>query len=249
MEELYDKLNKNINELSSIENEISSINLEIYQREISNLKEDKIKELRQYLSNQAKIYKQKEQRFLSVIEENINIYEQQINKIIAAYDMLYIKVFSFMQNARNNQKIALANIVTVTSSDNIENNNLAIACVQKKINYSVIIDECKARLEWCLENIKKDINELFIIKTDKMIVYKENFWNKFMNIIINKLHGKSIFLNVLSNFKNIELKKIENSINVKILDIGAVLAGVTKQMNIAKNQIAIQYEESIKNIA
>lgn len=246
MEELYEKLNKNISELNIIENEIASVQLEIYQREIESLKEDKLKDLIKYFSNQAKIYNQKEEKHTKYIEKNINKYEEQIEKIITAYNMLYIKVFSFMQNARNNQKIALANVVTLTNSENNENKELAIACAQKKLNYAVIIDECKARLDWCLENIKNDINEVFINETNTMVVYKENIWNKFINRLMNKINGKSKFVNLLETYEKVELKNIQINVNYKILNVGAVLNGVTKQMNIAKEQIALQYEQSIR---
>lgn len=35
-----------------------------------------------------------------------------------------------------------------------------IACTQKKLNYTVIIDECKVRIRWCVENVKVSTNDM-----------------------------------------------------------------------------------------
>lgn len=61
-----------------------------------------------------------------------------------------------MWNAMDNSKIAIANIVILTgrlrdeelSDEEIKIQNNIIACAQKKLNYAVIIDECKARIKW-----------------------------------------------------------------------------------------------------
>ena len=195
--ELFEKLNENLENLDNVDKEIGMIELAIYQKTIEQLKNNKINEIRNFFEQQAKIYNQNSKKYEKEIENNIKKYEEQIEKLVNVYDELYINIFKIMQNAKDNEKIAIANIVTLSDrlqkEKNIEQQlqKNIIACIQKKLNYSVIIDECKARIEWCIENVKEDINQIFIIEANQLQLYKENIVSKIRRIIFNKISGKS----------------------------------------------------------
>lgn len=251
---ILEKLNENMQDLDNIENEISMLQLAMYQKNIEKLKDCKINEIREFFEQKSKFYNQKSEKYESEIEKNIKKYKEQLEKLINVYDNLYIYVFKIMQNAINNQKIAIANIVTLKEKIRKEENDeekiqntekIIIACAQKKLNYSVIIDECKARIMWCIENVQADINEIFKNNIYQLEVYENNIFAKMKRMISNKISGKSKFKRFLENYENEYIKDIKTKNDLRILDIISTLKGIMKQMEKVKSQISIKYEEMI----
>lgn len=252
--EIFEKLNENMQNLENVENEISMLQLAIYQKNIEKLKECKMNEIREFFEQQSKFYNQKSEKYEYEIEKNINKYKEQLEKLINVYDSLYVNIFKIMQNAMNNQKIAIANIVTLTERLQKEKNtdeeiqkiqNTILACAQKKLNYAVIIDECKARIKWCIENVQADINEVFINNIYQLQIYEDNIFTKIKRIIFNKISGKSKFKRFLENYENEYIKDIKDKNNSKVLDIVSTLNGIMKQMEKVKEQISIKYKQMI----
>lgn len=252
--EIYNKLNENMLKLETLENEISMIELAIYQKNIEKLEKQKLNEVQEFFEQQSKVYNQKSEKYQSEINKNIEKYKIQIDKLIDAYDNLYLSTFRIMQNAMNNQKISMANIVTLTEKLNNKKltdeefkkiQNSIIACAQKKLNYGVIIEECKARIKWCIQNVQKDINEVFINNIYQLETYKENIINKLRRIIFNIVSGKSKYKRFLENYETEYMKDIKNKNSLKIIDVVTILNGVTKQMEEVKKQISIKYEQMI----
>ena len=255
--EIYNKLNENMLKLENLENEISMIELSIYQKNIEKLEKQKLNEVQEFFEQQSKVYNQKSEKYQSEINKNIEKYKTQIDKLIDAYDNLYLSTFRIMQNAMNNQKISIANIVTLTEKLNREKltdeefkkiQNLIIACAQKKLNYEVIIEECKARIKWCIQNVQKDINEVFINNIYQLEIYKENIINKLRRIIFNIVSGKSKYKRFLENYETEYMKDIKNKNSLKIIDVITTLNGVMKQMEEVKKQISIKYEQMIYSL-
>lgn len=138
--QILEKLNENMQNLENVENEISMLQLAIYQKNIEKLKECKLNEIREFFEQQLRFYNQKSEKYEVEIEKNINKYKEQLEKLIYVYDNLYINIFKIMQNAMNNQKIAIANIVTLTeklkekthNDEEIQEiKNMIMACAQK----------------------------------------------------------------------------------------------------------------------
>lgn len=254
-EEIFKKLEENIQDWSITEDEISMVELAIYQKSIEQLKNQKIIELEQYFEQQAKIYNQKSFKYQDEIEKNIIQYKKQMEKLINIYDQVYMCAFRTMQNAINNQKIAVANIVTVTDKIETEEiseeekailENTRIAIAQKKLNYAVIIEECRARIEWCIENVSKDINNIFTNHINQLQVYKENIFVRIRRTIFYKFSGRKKYKKILENYEKNVLKEISNHNTVKIFELASILKGITKQMKIANIQVANMYEKMIK---
>lgn len=252
--EIFEKLNENMQNLENVENEISMLQLAIYQKNIEKLKECKMNEIREFFEQQSKFYNQKSEKYEYEIEKNINKYKEQLEKLINVYDNLYVNIFKIMQNAMNNQKIAIANIVTLTERLQKEKNtdeeiqkmqNTILACAQKKLNYAVIIDECKARIKWCIENVQSDINEVFINNIYQLQIYEDNIFAKIKRIIFNKISGKSKFKRFLENYENEYIKDIKAKNSSKVIDIVSTLNGIMKQMEKVKEQISIKYKQMI----
>lgn len=254
--QIFEKLNENMQNLENVENEISMLQLAIYQKNIEKLKECKLNEIREFFEQQLRFYNQKSEKYEVEIEKNINKYKEQLEKLIYVYDNLYINIFKIMQNAMNNQKIAIANIVTLTeklkekthNDEEIQEiKNMIMACAQKKLDYAVMIEECKARMEWCIENVQTDINEVFINNIYQLQIYEDNVFTKIKRIIFNKISGKSKFKRFLENYENEYIKDIKTKNTSKILDVISILKGIMKQMEKVKEQISVKYQKMIYN--
>lgn len=111
---IFEKLSENLYNLENVDNEICMVELAIYQKNTEKLKDIKLNEVRELFEQKAKFYNQKSEKYKYEIDRNIEKYRDQIEKLINTYDNLYINIFKIMGNAINNQKIAVANIVTLT---------------------------------------------------------------------------------------------------------------------------------------
>lgn len=252
--QIFEKLNENMQNLENVENEISMLQLAIYQKNIEKLKDCKMNEIREFFEQQSRFYNQKSEKYEYEIEKNINKYKEQLEQLINAYDNVYVNVFRIMQNAMDNQKIALANIVTLTEKlqkEKLTNEetqkikNTIIACAQKKLNYAVIIEECRARIKWCIENVQADINEVFINNIYQLQIYEDNIFTKIKRIIFNRISGKSKFKRFLENYENEYITDIKLKNSSKILGVISTLKGVMKQMEEVKKQISMKYKQMI----
>ena len=250
--QIFEKLNENLYDLDDIENEISMIELAIYQKSLEELKDTKTKELRDFFEQKARFYNQKIEKYNYEINNNIEKYQIEIDKIINTYNDLYVNVFKIMESAINNQKIAMANIVTLTEriqkgdlkDEEIEKiRNTIIACAEKKLNYAVIIDECKARIKWCIEDALNTINGIFQNNIYQLQIYDENIVNKIKRNLFNIIFGKSNYKKFIENYEFKYLKNIRQKNNSKILDITSTIKGIKKQMEETKKQISLKYKE------
>ena len=252
--QIFEKLNENLYNLDNVENEISMIELAIYQKSLEDLKKTKKEELREFFEQKAKFYNQKIENYNYEINNNIEKYQIEIDKIINTYNNLYVNVFKIMESAINNQKIAIANIVTLTEriqkedlkDEEIEKiRNTIIACAEKKLNYAVIIDECKARIKWCIEDALNNINEIFQNNIYQLQIYDENIINKIKRNFFNIIFGKSSYKKFIENYEFEYLKNIKQKNNSKILDITSTIKAIIKQMEETKKQISLKYKEKM----
>ena len=242
--ELIKKTNDNLLMLEDVNKEISMIELAIYQKSIEKIKSQKINETRDFLEKQAINYGQKYEKYQNQIISNMEKYVKKLEALVNAYDNLYLNTFKIMENARNNQKVSVANIIIseekINKTENIKEKqnlqNMVIACAQKKLNYSVITDECDARIMWCIENVQKDINEIFMNNYNKIEIRKFFF---------NKISGKKRYADFLSNYENEYMKEISTKCNSKIFEIIATSKGVTLQMENVKKQISTKYNQMV----
>ena len=243
-EQLFQTITENIEDLEIIENEMAMIELAIYRKSIEVVKEQKLQEIKEFFEQQAKYYYQKADKYQIEIDKNIKMYERQIEKLMNAYDKLYITTFKIMQSAINNQKIAIANIVTlVAEKENKDVSSTIIALAQKKLNYAVIVDECRERLKWCRENAQRDINEVFRHHVHQLQIYEESIIDKLRRFVFNRISGKSKYRKFLENYQMEYIKDIKRKNNEKILVVMATLKGIIKQMEKVKMQITIEYEQ------
>ena len=122
-----------------------------------------------------------------------------------------------------------------------------MAVLQKKINYSVIAEECKSRLNWCIENVQIDMNNIFTNNFYQMQVYKGGFFEKLKRKISNIINGKNKLREVIEKYEIENLRQISNNNKLKVIEIFATASGVIKQIQNVEKQISTQYEQAMQN--
>ena len=255
--EILRKINESIKTLGDNEEEITMVEFALYQKKIEKLKKQKTEQYKQFLENGANIYNQNISNFKEKIQNNEKKYTEIIEKLIRAWDEFFVSVVKIRQEAFNKQKMAIANIISLEeelqrkerSEDVIKKaNERMIAYAEQKINYSVMVNECSARIKWCTENVLKDINELF--SNCQEITIKENketFFYKILSKISNKFSGKNKYNNFLINNQKQCLEKIEKESLTKSQIAITTMFGVRKQMQLLEREIIKKFNER-KNV-
>ena len=204
----------------------------IYTRKVEEIKEKKLKELKKYFDEQIAFYKRSPQKYAKEYEKLYAKYEESIDKLYQQYNVYYQYIQNENVFAQTNQKIAIANFVvskraaTKAKTDNNivleeKSNKKVFATAQKKLNYDVVINECSARLEKCMEDTYTDMNKIFDISSMLISVKKEKYLDKFFNFFKIKFAGEKSFKEfVLEPLKaridNIEKLSVARASEVKI---------------------------------
>lgn len=252
--EICGKICDNIKEIDETEKELCMAEFAIYEKNIEELKSKKLKELDEFFNSQAKFYSQDTAKFEKEIETNKIQYEKSMEKIVSAYNNLFINVFRNMQIAMSNQKIAVGNIINLVNQRDAEEKSIEekneiekviLACAKKKLNYSVIVDECLERSKWCAENLEIDINDVFKNDFFGLEVYKENIFTKLRRLFFNKFSGKKKYKELIENYRKESLDRIKKNCELKIIEVCATLQGVTKQIEQTKKEISRIYSEDV----
>lgn len=253
--EILLELEKNIKQHREVEEKRSMIMLAIYKKRIEQIKKKKIKELRKYFENQIDYYEQEIFDFQEDITAIVKKYTEQIEELVEAYNYLYINTYKSAQQAINNQIITIGSIVTLwnkkenakeKSKEEEEWNTKLVALAQKKVNFSVIIEECNERLRWCIESAQEDIDTIFENKFFQLQIYKEGFWEKLRRKIINKFGGKKRIAREIQKYNEETLKKISDNNSTKVVAVFAIAEGIMKQIKNVEEQIEKQYKEMLE---
>ena len=252
--ELLEELEKNMKDLKTVDEKYSMLMLALYQKSIQEVREQKLKEVKEYFSNQIKYFNQEESDYQGPIDYIIKEYTKQIDGLVEAYDYLYMNAFKSMQKAINNQLIAIGNTVTLwdkkdqlNGADTKEIEKRMMAIIQKKVNYSVIVEECKSRLNWCVQNASKDMDEIFENKFYQLEVYQDSFFARLKRKIMNAISGKKKMAEVIDQYNIKDLKQIEYKNRMKIAGIIATATGVLKQIELVEKEIDSQYETAVQS--
>lgn len=216
---LFNKLKK----LNEIEQNKSRILTTIFIKTTKNLKKQKIKALEDNILSQADFYNQDIDKYNEFYNDVISKYTNQLSQIINIYTELFINIQMELQEAECNQKIAITNIkksidiknsLPKTSSiETMESYRKKIdACMQKKLNYDIIIENCEKELEQCSENLVGHINLLFGDKSSQVTIKDEEGFKKFINKVINRFTGANKFNTYVITPTNIEVETRDNKL-------------------------------------
>ena len=217
----------------------------IYDKKIKEIKKRKLDNIRNSL--ESKIYnlpkKVKEEKLIQ-IDEIMKEYEDVIDDIISAYNTQTLKIQKYLQESEVAQKYTISEIIKLYKDLKSNNENLTddqkreiIKKVQTKLNYDVIIDECEARIELCIDNAVNTLEDNFKETTNEItIVQKDNFISKFLKFIKTIISKNENMDNIFTSSKE-KLNIIRDNITKRMNEIKCEIVGFDIQMQKVKAQI------------
>lgn len=254
-QEALTRLKANLEKSVINENSLVKIQLELFNRQRQKLAKEKGQEIKEYLEGKSFYYNQKASNYEYEISEAVNLFTNEIQKIINSYDEIFICILKIMQNAQNEQKTCISNIAVLEGekisettrledydTDDIKNinsiiSNLQFAYIQKKINLQVIVNECDARLLWVINNMQKDIETTYQTKELALAVQDANTKQTLFKKIKNLFVGKKQYEAFLEDFKERGLQEVQKIVNEKISYLSFLLEGIFKQIDQTKDKI------------
>lgn len=234
-----------LRKLNEIESSRIILSLAIYDKKIKEIKKRKLDNIRNSL--ESKIYnlpkKVKEEKLIQ-IDEIMKEYEDVIDDIISAYNTQTLKIQKYLQESEVAQKYTISEIIKLYKDLKSNNENLTddqkreiIKKVQTKLNYDVIIDECEARIELCIDNAVNTLEDNFKETTNEItIVQKDNFISKFLKFIKTLISKNENMDNIFTSSKE-KLNIIRDNITKRMNEIKCEIVGFDIQMQKVKVQI------------
>ena len=234
-----------LRKLNEIESSRIILSLAIYDKKIKEIKKRKLDNIRNSL--ESKIYnlpkKVKEEKLIQ-IDEIMKEYEDVIDDIISAYNTQTLKIQKYLQESEVAQKYTISEIIKLYKDLKSNNENLTddqkreiIKKVQTKLNYDVIIDECEARIELCIDNAVNTLEDNFKETTNEItIVQKDNFISKFLKFIKTIISKNENMDNIFTSSKE-KLNIIRDNITKRMNEIKREIVGFDIQMQKVKAQI------------
>lgn len=236
-------IKKSIQDLDEVEKNSTMIDLCRIQKEIEEIEKMQIEQVRTKIIQSANMYGIRKEIYEEQINDIVKKYKKSIEEVRNIYNCFYLNIVKMKQEAINNQKIAIANIITIINriekdNSNYETNQETIKlCAKKKLDYGVIIDECDERIEWSIKEIELCKESIKLTNENKMLIVKENIFSKIRKKIINILKGKTEFKNFLMQYERDTITKFKEKNSNIVANITLTLAGIIKQIKKANQQI------------
>ena len=122
----------------------------------------------------------------------------------------------------------------------IINNNITSLSTLNAVNLT-------DKFDWVFSYFKsnEESDEIFVNNVYQLQVYNKNIIYKLRKTISNVFYGKSNYKKFLNSFESVYLKDLKTKNQAKNLDVWITTQGIIKQMEEAKNQISIKYNERI----
>ena len=254
------KLAKNLSDRTIAQSDIGKLKSAIFYNKITDLREEKRKYIDRIIENHLEVYGQKDDSFKDQITSIKEEYMFQLGRIEAVYGRTFSDIYKVIDSVISNQNAAIDNFIcldeklfdkTLTEYEIKKIKYTQKAETRRIQNYDAVLKECFARLDWCLSDSIKSINEIFV-ELDDGLKKKESeeesyddFFSKFITKIKNMLGGKFKFINYLNRLEDTWLLKIKKNADDKVFEVSGTLAGISKQMRKAKDKIKAIYDNQI----
>lgn len=243
--EQKDRFMEALRKLNEIESSRIVLSLAIYDKKLQEIKTRKLDNIRSSL--EAKIYylpKKRKDEKQKQIDEIINQYEEAIDDILSAYNTQNIKIQKYLQESEIAQKYTISEIIKIYKDFKSKKDTLddfqkqeIIKKVQTKLNYDVIIDECEARIELCLDNAVNTLEENFEdISKEIKTIEKESFIFRVFRLIKSFISKKENTDNIFEGTKE-KLSIIRENIQKRMNEIKCEIVGFDIQMQKVKAQL------------
>ena len=229
--EQKDRFMEALRKLNEIESSRIVLSLAIYDKKLQEIKTRKLDNIRSSL--EAKIYylpKKIKDEKEKQIDEIINQYEEAIDDILSAYNTQNIKIQKYLQESEIAQKYTISEIIKIYKEFKSKKDTT-------KLNYDVIIDECEARIELCLDNAVNTLEENFEdISKEIKTIEKESFIFRVFRLIKSFISKKENTDNIFEGTKE-KLSIIRENIQKRMNEIKCEIVGFDIQMQKVKAQL------------
>lgn len=236
-------LKENIGELNNTEKEASIVELELFQRTANRVTKKKVGLFKQFLFDETEYYKQNLNKYSHEIKKDVEEYAEMLQRIVSSYETIFVNAFEVRQKARNNQKICVSNITLLeknkeeagTEKERTKILKKQMKFAQKKINYTVLINECTSRILWCITHMEEDI--LAIYNGDSVSLVNLTSKSKFITKLKIFFQGKSLFKQFLHELHHETLPRMKLETVQKENQVSVILAGFLEQVKDINKQI------------
>lgn len=226
----------------------------IFMKTLQELKDKKMQSMVSNFEEHAKVYGQDLADYQEIYDETISRYETQMAQIMEKYKERFINIQLELQEAECNQKIAIANFKKSfdikSEAEEVSKEKLAqdysrkmFACMQKKENYDLIIDECEKELGNSIKEAENKLNNVFLDKSGQLVLREESFLTKWMNKIKNIFTGKTKFNAYCIEPTSIELEMIERKLPDHIKQIRQKTIRFVAKIKQAKDETNLIFEK------
>lgn len=164
MENISEKLMKNLTRLAEIENNNLKIKSAIFLRKINNKIDNAIKEIGLRINEEIEFYGQKSDNFPEYKESVLKKYTEEFNKILDEYELQYVNICEELMETHANQKFAIANCIKMKNlkeefleSDKYEEYKKIKAKYKEKMDNSLTKEEFDKNMN-LLKELKNPID-------------------------------------------------------------------------------------------
>lgn len=216
-------LTEKLAQLNELEIKKAKVLVAIFVKTTTEIIARKVQLLQSTFEEQAEFYDQDLEQYDDTYKQILSNYEEQLLQVVDQYNEFYMNVQLELQETECNQKIAIANLKKSfdmkqeikgrsQKAKKEEYNAKILACMQKKVNYDKIIEECEKELVECTERMKNKINALFNDKTEQVSLSKQGSIKKAIHKIIHFFSGTVKFNTYVVEPVQIELEITENKL-------------------------------------
>ena len=224
------------------------------QMKIEKIREDKYNEMRDFFEKKLNYYNQSNDKYGNVIDNSIDLYMEEINKLVILYSKLFDNISKFIEE-ENCQKFQL-NEDLKKWNDKLKNNengelerlrilNMIDACKQKVLNHGILIEEFKKKQNYYFEELELIFNEIFKINFYQIVIFDNSFFGKFKRNFIAVFAGKRKFERFLKEYNESILKDFEDKNNKQIKKMKKEINKLTELMELKKHELQNEYYRMI----
>lgn len=223
-------------------------------KKFEKIREDKYNEMRDFFEKKLNYYNQSNDKYGNVIDNSIDLYMEEINKLVIIYNKLFDNISKFIEE-ENCKKFEI-NDDLLKLNDKLKNdlNNelerikilkMIDACTKKVINHDALIEEFKEIQNKYFDELENVFNEIFKINFYQIVIFDDSFLGKFKRNFVAIFLGRRKFERFLKEYNDFMLKDFEEKNDKKIKKLKKEINKVTELIEIKKQEVQNEYYRMI----
>ena len=189
-------------------------------KKFEKIREDKYNEMRDFFEKKLNYYNQSNDKYENVIDNSIDLYMEEINKLVIIYNKLFDNISKFIEE-ENCKKFEI-NDDLLKLNDKLKND---LNNELERIKILKMIDACT----------KKAINHY------QIVIFDDSFLGKFKRNFVAIFLGRRNFERFLKEYNDFMLKDFEEKNDKKIKKLKKEINKVTELIEIKKQEVQNEY--------